>query len=113
MWVKIKRQGFPVQFIRLDDLRHIFIDCQPVPIMRSENGVTEWYEDADQTVGIFYKGGDETGLLVEFGTVKEAEESLCNLFKMWSAYRDSLYLFPQGTRWCIEPVGVIGREDRR
>lgn len=107
MWVKVRRPGKPLEFIRLDDLRHIFIDCQPVPIMRSDNGVTNWFEDADQTVGIFYKAGDEVGLLAEFETVAEAEESLVNLFRSWSAYRESLYLIPQGTRWCIKPVGRI------
>lgn len=92
-----------MEFIRLDDLRHIFIDCFPVPIMRSDNGVTHWYEDADQTVGIFYKAGEEVGLLAEFETVADAEESLNNLFIAWQrAKQFMLYLIPAGTNWITD-----------
>jgi hypothetical protein len=120
MWVKIKHLGKPLCFVCLDDLRHLWVDCRPLECMVKDSewkGINpdgsvrkesqEWYEDSIYTVGIYYKAGDETGLLIEFKTAQEAEESLCNLFRAWSAHRSSIYLIPQGLDWVIESVGRI------
>lgn len=118
MWVKIKAGGRPLEFIQLKEMGRIRAACLPIPTMCKESewagldggGIVrrvsqEWYEDAIETIGIFFNAEDGTPvLLLEFPTIEEAEESLLNLFLAWTRCKDfQVYLMPCGTSWIVDP----------
>lgn len=106
MWVRIKLRNKPLEFIKLDDMNHLFVGTYPVPTMVKDKETQEWVEDEIDTIGIFFNVQNGLMCLLEFQTIQEAEESLLNLFRAWSACRSSLFLIPEGTSWLIEPVGL-------